>query len=153
MTSVDDAALEYYLRSIGKSAAAGYSAVAPAVSTPQTAGSFQTQFGIGNSTAAPATNSTLATVTVASAGYYRVRATYGYGATAESTAVDNFKLAINAGTLTNLIAPIANANTLYPPVEFWLPLNAADVVKLMTDGSAGSAGSLYKGFLVVDRMN
>lgn len=101
---------------------------------------------------APVQFAVMANITVTESGYYKIRSQYGYGATAESTTADNFALVVNNTTITTLPATVGNANTFMPSVEFYVNLSAGDVVKIIT-ANAASASSVYKTFLILDKMN
>lgn len=124
----------------------------PISDSSQVANQYETAANVGTQTA-PGIGTTIATVTIATTGYYSIRCEYGYGATAESTTPDNFSLFVNAGSITNLLAIVSAANTLFPIVTVMKKLVAGDVVTIKSGAVAGSAGSIYKAMLLIDRMS
>lgn len=118
----------------------------------QVANQYESQANVGTRTA-PATFTSIAQVTVTAAGFYRIRCFYGYGATAESTTPDNFQFVVGASNVSNLIAVASAANTIFPMQEFYKKLNVNDIVQINSGGTAGSAGSIYKAQIIVDRLS
>lgn len=106
--------------------------------------------GVGTVTA-PASGAQIAAATAGQTGYYDITAEYGYGATSEITTPDNFTIVLNSTVLTKLPAPTGPTNTLFPPVSIKRKLSAGDNVYISVDGTAGSSGSVYKGFITLTR--
>lgn len=117
----------------------------------QVANQYATTANVGTQTA-PTASTTIASLSASATGYYRIRVNYGYGATAEATTPDNFVFNVNATNITNLPATLGNANTMFSTQEFFRQLTSGDVVRIRSGGTAGSAGSIYKGFITMDRL-
>jgi hypothetical protein len=143
--------LQYQFYDGAVPATGGGSGTGVVSSSPQIANKYATQAN-GNTTTAPVQFAVLANVTIATTGYYRVKATYGYGGTAEATTPDNFQMTKTNTAISSMPAPVAGANTLFPSQEFFVNCVAGDVLKIITT-TAGSAGSVYKTYLTVDRMS
>jgi hypothetical protein len=126
------------------------------VSSPQQANKWASKVaGVNNSAAAPVQFTVLSNLTVTDGtGLYLVKVTYGYGPTSEATTPDNFQLLVNVSTtiVSSLPAPVAAANTLFPRQDFYVSLAQGDIVKLITN-SNGSAGSIYKTMIVLERVS
>lgn len=104
----------------------------------------------GTTSAAPAAGTQIAAITAGQTGYYDIQVNYGYGATAESTTADNFGLYINGGLITQLLATVSQNNTLFPAVLLKHKLTAGDNI-FIRNIAAGSAGSIYKAYVVATR--
>lgn len=102
----------------------------------------------GNSTA-PGAGAALATLAVFDF-YYRVEVVVGFGATAESTAIDNFQL--KAGGTVIATIPVVNvANTQSQVRTFFV--NPGGSVNLTVNAiAAGSAGAVYKASVTATRL-
>lgn len=98
---------------------------------------------------APAAGAAIASVAVFDS-YYRVDVVCGFGATAESTTINNFEL--KAGATVVAVTPVANvANTQSQTYTFWV--NPGGAVNLTVNAiAAGSVGSIYKATVTATRL-
>lgn len=120
------------------------------VDTTQVVNRYQSLSATGTTTAAPAAGTSIASVNVADF-YYQVDVQVGFGATAESTAVDNFVLKAGATTLYTL--PVSNtANSQARPLTFYVNPGGVTTLSINVGTSAGSAGSLYKATIIATRL-
>ena len=99
----------------------------------------------------PASNAQIAAVNVPSTGFYQVEVMWGCS-TAETTTPDNFRMYQNTTTLFNLASGI-NSTQILGPFTFRKKFSAGDVAKISTDGSAGSAGSVYVATISITRLS
>lgn len=107
--------------------------------------------GAGSTAAAPTGGTSITTATAGATGIYLVEFAGGFGATAESTQLDNIGIKINATFKTAI--PLANlANTMSQPYTIYLSLTAADQVSVYVINN-GSAGSIYKGFISITQVS
>lgn len=110
----------------------------------------QSLAGAGSTGAAPTGGTSITTATAANTGTYLVQFAGGFGATAESTALDNIGLKIGATFFTAI--PLANlANTMSQPYTIYLKLNATQQVSVYVINNA-SAGSIYKGYISITQV-
>jgi hypothetical protein len=102
-----------------------------------------------SNTTAPGTGAAIATLAVFDF-YYRVEVVVGFGATAESTAIDNFQLKAGATVIATI--PVVNvANTQSQVRTFYV--NPGGSVNLTVNAiSAGSAGAVYKASITATRL-
>lgn len=106
--------------------------------------------GAGSTAAAPTAGTSITTATAVNAGTYKIQFAGGFGATAESTQLDNIGVKINATFKTAI--PLANlANTMSQPYTVWYTLAASDQVSVYVINN-GSAGSIYKGFISITQV-
>lgn len=104
----------------------------------------------GTSAAAPASGTAIATLNIATAGYYKVQVVVGFGATAESTTVDNFAFKNNGSTVGT--CPASNtANWQSQTYEFYVNVGAGASLTVNVGGTNGSAGSIYKASIFATR--
>jgi len=97
---------------------------------------------------APGAGAAIATVTVFDV-YYEVDVIVGFGATAESTAIDNFILQHGSTTVATL--PVANAaNTQSQTYRLYVN-PGSDTDLTVRASAAGSAGSKYKATIIATR--
>lgn len=149
LITLNDAWYQWLVSALPTSA--GGTGAGTTANTSQVANQYESQANVGTQTA-PVAFTPVATVTVANAGFYRIKCSYGYGGTAETATADNFQLVVQATAVTNLPATVSNTNTLFPVQEVFKKLNAGDQVKINSGATNGSAGSVYKAFLTVDRL-
>lgn len=98
---------------------------------------------------APAANAAIATVAVFDA-YYEVDVIVGFGATAETTAIDNFQL--KHGTTVVATLPVANvANSQSQTYRLYVNPGGTDTDLTVRAVAAGSAGSVYKATIIITR--
>jgi len=106
--------------------------------------------GAGSTAAAPTAGTSITTATAAGAGIYQVQFAGGFGATAESTQLDNIGIKINTTFQTAI--PLANiANTMSQPYKIYFNLAAGDQVSVYVINNA-SAGAIYKGFISITQV-
>lgn len=106
--------------------------------------------GAGSTGAAPTAGTSITTATAGATGTYLVEFAGGFGATAESTQLDNIGIKINTTFKTAI--PLANlANTMSQPYIVYFNLTAADQVSVYVINN-GSAGSIYKGFISITQV-
>lgn len=106
--------------------------------------------GAGSTAATPTAGTSITTATALGAGIYMVQFAGGFGATAESTQLDNIGIKVNATFKTAI--PLANlANTMSQPYKIFLSLAGADQVSVYVINN-GSAGSIYKGFISITQV-
>lgn len=110
-----------------------------------------TTMNSGNATA-PASGNSIVNLTIPATGYYMVDVYTGFGATAESTAIDNFIFKNNGVTMGNSICPCPNvANAQSPKYTFYVNGIATQALSINTS-AAGSAGSIYKASIAATRI-
>lgn len=108
-----------------------------------------TKAASGNVTA-PGAGATVASLNISTTGYYRIVVTAGFGATAESTAIDNFQLKVNGSVVGTI--PVANvANTQSQPLEFFANVTAGSPAITVVAIGAASASSVYKATILATR--
>jgi hypothetical protein len=101
---------------------------------------------------APGAGAGIVSLTAAETGYYQVDVTVGFGATAESTALDNFEFLNNGATNGNGMLAVANvANTMSPPYRIYAQITAGQNFSINAI-VAGSAGSIYKAAIMATRI-
>jgi hypothetical protein len=84
-------------------------------------------------------------------GYYDIQIQWGYGATGETTTVNNFIYTIDGVTQGSLLAPVNATNIQWGAgIHFKAPLNNGDVIRIGT-GSAASSGAIYIAAVQVTR--
>lgn len=106
--------------------------------------------GAGSTSAAPTAGTSITTATAGSSGMYKVQFAGGFGATAESTTLDNIGVKINTTFKTAI--PLANlANTMSQPYTVYYNLVAADQVSVYVINNA-SAGAIYKGYISITQV-
>ena len=106
--------------------------------------------GAGSTTAAPTAGTSITTATAVGAGIYLVQFAGGFGATAESTQLDNIGIKIGAAFQTAI--PLANlANTMSQPYKVFFNLADGDMVSVYVINNA-SAGAIYKGFISITQV-
>jgi len=110
----------------------------------------QSVAGAGSTAAAPTAGTSITTATAVNTGMYKIQFAGGFGATAESTQLDNIGVKINATFKTAI--PLANvANTMSQPYTVYYSLSASDQVSVYVINN-GSAGSIYKGFISITQV-
>lgn len=106
--------------------------------------------GAGSTAATPTAGTSITTATAVATGIYKVDFAGGFGATAETTQLDNIGIKINTTFQTAI--PLANVvNTMSQPYSVYLSLAAADQVSVYVINNA-STGSIYKGFISITQV-
>jgi len=100
---------------------------------------------------APTAGTAIVTVTIPSTGYYRCDVIVGFGATAESTAIDNFKFENNGGTVGTGACPVANVANTQSTYTFYAEGVGGNNFTVNAVSNA-SAGSVYKATIMITRM-
>lgn len=123
-------------------------AVVGAVDSSQVVNRYQSLTAYGTQTAPTAAQAIVALGVFDF--YYKVDVVVGFGATAESTALDNFRLKINGVAYATI--PVANvANTMSQTFTFYV--NPGGAVNLVVDAIANaSASSVYKATITATRL-
>jgi hypothetical protein len=116
----------------------------------QIANRYATTSNSGTSAAAPAAGTNIATLPTLSYAYYRADIIVGFGATAESTANDNFVLKDGATTLATI--PVSNIANTMSQVHSLYVNSANGALNLNVGAAGGSAGSIYKGTIRLTRL-
>lgn len=115
--------------------------------TKQAALGAQTLSASGNSTA-PGAGSAICTLTTPPAGYYQVQVIVGFGATAESTAVDNFKFE-NSGSVV-ATCPVTNAANTQSTYTYYVTVTSGNLT--VNANVVASASSVYKATINATRI-
>jgi hypothetical protein len=119
------------------------------VNSLQTANAYQSSSASGTATA-PVAGTAIATLAIATAGYYKVLVSAGFGGTAESTALDNMQVK-NGATVIGPVSVQNFANTISQPYEFWLNVTGAGNITVNAIAGA-SAGAAYKATIIATRV-
>lgn len=121
------------------------------LATKQSALQSSTSMNAGNVTA-PANGNAVVNLVIPATGYYQVDVYVGFGATAETTAIDNFIFKNNGVTMGNSICPCPNvANAQSPKYTFFVNGVSGQSLSINT-GASSSAGSIYKGSIAATRI-
>jgi hypothetical protein len=133
----------------GAPASTGADGIGVATNDPRVINKYPSVSNAGTVTA-PLAGASITAVSLTNAGFYKIRLTYGYGGTAESTAADNFEVTQSGTPIFAPLAAVGVANTLFPWQEFFINAAAGDVIRANAIAAA-SAGSVYKAMIVADR--
>jgi len=114
-------------------------------------GNFASIEGTGTTSAAPTGGTSIVICTAPNTGRYNLEFSGGFGATAETTQLDNIAVKVNGVFYTSV--PLANlANTMSAKYDaYGIALTAGQQVTLYVFNN-GSAGSIYKGFLSITQV-
>ena len=118
--------------------------------TKQASLQSQTQIN-SNNTTAPAAGNAVVTLTIPATGYYQCDVYVGFGATAETTAVDNFVFKNNGVTMGNGVLATPNVANSQSKYTIYIQGVSGNSLSINTS-SAGSAGSIYKGTIAITRI-
>lgn len=111
----------------------------------------QTKVNAAHSTA-PGAGNAIATLAIAETGYYMVDVYVGFGATAESTAFDNFIFLNNGASIGNGMLPVANTANYQSPLYRIYAQGVSGNNFSVNTSVAGSAGSIYKACIMATRI-
>lgn len=101
---------------------------------------------------APGAGASVVNLNAAETGYYKVDVTVGFGATAESTALDNFQFLVNGATNGNGMIPASNvANWMSQTFTFYASIAAGQNFSVNAIAAA-SASSVYKASIMATRI-
>lgn len=119
--------------------------------TRQNALQEQTKINAAHATA-PGAGNAVTTLALTETGYYQVDIYVGFGATAESTAFDNFVFLNNGASVGNGFLPVSNTANYQSPL-YRLYVQGVSGNNLSVNTSvAGSAGSIYKACIMATRI-
>jgi hypothetical protein len=98
----------------------------------------------------PTAGLAIASLNIATTGYYKIQVVVGFGGTAETTAVDNMQLKVN-GAVAGSMSVINAVNTQSQTYEFYTNVTSASPAITVNAISAASAGAIYKATIIATR--